>query len=138
VTEAVAALTGMPATAVRNTLSRDGLSLVRSKLDLPALTNWVVTRRNFAPLREDETYEGRWAWRIANDLHDQPGPKGFAIARSRIGDPSPDLNEAEPAIVKRRTTDEMPTAPELRRYAVALHVSPDSLFAAFQALSSRR
>ena len=138
VTEAVAALTGMPATAVRNTLSRDGLSLVRSKLDLPALTNWVVTRRNFAPLREDETYEGRWAWKIANDLHDQPGLKGFAIARSRIGDPLPDLSEAEPVIMKRRATDEMPTAAELRRYAVALHVSPDSLFAAFQTLGGRR
>lgn len=138
VTEAVAALTGMPATAVRNTLSRDGLSLVRSKLDLPALTDWVVTRRNFAPLREDETYEGRWAWRIANDLHDQPGSEGFARARSRIDDPSPDLDEAEAAIMKRRATDEMPTAAELRRYAVALHVSPDSLFAALQTYWDRR
>lgn len=132
VTEAVAALTGMPVTAVRNTLSRDGLSLVRSKLDLPALTDWVVTRRNFAPLREEETHEGRWAWRIANDLYDQPGPEGFARARSRIGDHSRDLDEAEAAMMKRTAAGEIPTAAEIRRYALALHVSPDSLFAAFQ------
>ncbi|TPG13635.1 hypothetical protein [Sphingomonas oligophenolica] len=138
VTEAVAALTGMPATAVRNTLSRDGLSVVRSKLDLPALTDWVVTRRNFSPLREEETYEGRWAWRIANDLHDQPGPTGFAKARSRIADPLPDLDEAEAAVMKRRASNEMPTAAELRRYALALHVSPDSLFSALQTLFGRR
>lgn len=132
VTEAVAALTGMPATAVRNTLSRDGLSLVRSKLDLPALTDWVITRRNFAPLREEETYEGRLAWRIANDLQNLPGPEGFVRARSRVSGASPDLDEAEAAIIKRSSANEIPTAAELRRYALAMHASPDSLFEALQ------
>jgi hypothetical protein len=130
VTEAIGALTGMPATAVRNTLSRDGLSLVRSKLDRDALINWIVTRRNFAPLRESETREGRWAWIVAGDLHFTPGDEGFAKARQRVHTATPDLPAAEAAIIARRSAGEMPTHAELRGYAEALQVSPDSLIEA--------
>ncbi|KHL24101.1 hypothetical protein PK98_15545, partial [Croceibacterium mercuriale] len=130
VTEAIGALTGMPATAVRNTLSRDGLSLVRSKLDRNALIDWIVTRRNFAPLRESETSEGRWAWFVAGDLHFTPGDDGFAKVRQRVHSATPDLQAKEAAIVARRAAGEMPTHAELRRYAEALQVSPDSLIEA--------
>jgi len=130
VTEAIGALTGMPAHAVRNTLSRDGLSLVRSKLDREALVEWIVTRRNFAPLREEETDEGRIAWTVAWELRDNPGPEVFASIRSRHHNTLPDLLAAEEVIVHRRAAGEMPTDAELRRYAVALRASPDTLIEA--------
>lgn len=131
VTEAIGALTGMPASAVRNTLSRDGLSLVRSKMDREALIEWIVTRRNFAPMRESETWPSRWAWTVAGDLHFAPAGEGFARVRERMqATATPDLPAAEAAIVTSRAAKAMPTHAELRRYAEALQVSPDSLIEA--------
>lgn len=138
VTEAIGALTGMPATAVRNTLSRDGLSLVRSKLDRDAPIDWIVTRRNFAALREEETAAGRTAWQVADELRDNPSPAVFADVRSRHHNTLPDLPAAEEIIIARRAAGEIPHDAELRRYAVALRASPDTLSEALHTHWARR
>lgn len=126
-TEAIGALTGMPATAVRNALSRDGLSLVKSKIDIGALTEWVVTRRNFAPLRQSELWEERWAWRVLHELRHSPLRAAFESIRSRMPNFTSDLSAAEDAISARREAGQIPSEAELRRYTAALGIASDNL-----------
>lgn len=125
-TDAIGILTGMPAHAVRNALSRDGISLVKSKIDGPALMEWVITRRNFAPLRQSETWAERWTYRVLHELRTLPLPQAFASVRKRMLNASPDLDAAEQIILARREACELPTEPELRRYAAALDIAPDN------------
>jgi len=125
-TEAIGALTGMPAAAVRNALSRDGLSLVKSKIDLAALTEWVVTRRNFAPFRQSEQREERWTWRALHELRNLPLQDAFARIRLRMPDYTQDLSAAEAAIGTRREAGQIPSEAELRRYAASLGIAPDN------------
>lgn len=126
-TEAIGVLTGMPAHAVRNALSRDGISLVKSKIDRPALIDWIVTRRNFAPLRLSETWEERAAWRVRHEIVIASLPDALLKIRSMYPEASPDLAAAEEVITARRQADEIPTNAELRRYSAALGIAPDNL-----------
>ena len=126
-TEAIGALTGMPANAVRNALSRDGISLVKSKIDHPALIEWIITRRNFAPLRQCELWEERWTWRVLHQFFHLPLPDAFAEIRTQMRNFSSDLAAAEQTIADHREAGEMPSEAELRRYAAALGIAPDNL-----------
>lgn len=125
-TRAIGALTGMPANAVRNALSRDGISLVKSKIDYPALLEWIITRRSFAPLRQSELWEEHWAWRVLHELRSQPLQQAFDVIRERMPNASDDLAAAEKAIAARREAGQVPSEAELRRYAAALGIAPDN------------
>jgi len=129
-TEAIGALTGMPAYAVRNALSRDGISLVKSKIDLPALVRWIVTRRNFAPLRLSETREERRTWQVLHELQHQPLSDAFLKIRAMFPNASADLASAEEAIAARREAGQIPSDAELRHYATTLDIAPDNLILA--------
>lgn len=126
-TEAIGVLTGMPASAVRNALSRDGISLVKSKFDYPALLEWLVTRRNFVPLREDEKASGRWTWSMIHYFKKLPIEEALAEIRQRNPSATAGLAAAEAAILKRRLNGEMPTDQELRSYADAIGLQSDRL-----------
>lgn len=126
-TEAIGALTGMPANAVRNALSRDGISLVKSKIDYPALVDWIITRRNFAPLRQSEQPAERWTWRALHEILHKPLPEAFVQIRKMILNPSADLDPAEQVILAKRESEQLPSEAELRRYASALGIAPDNL-----------
>lgn len=126
-TEAIGALTGMPANAVRNALSRDGISLVKSKIDHPALINWIITRRNFAPLRQSEQLAERWTWRVLHEIIHKPLHEAFAQIRKMIPNASADLDAAEQVILEKRENDQLPSEAELRCYASALGIAPDNL-----------
>ncbi|BCA60686.1 hypothetical protein [Sphingomonas sp. HMP6] len=126
-TEAIGALTGMPVTAVRNAMSRDGLSLVKSKIDNDALLDWITSRRNFAPLRQSETSSEIWAWVMIHEFKSHPLDEALANIRSRATKPSPDLDAAEQVIIARRAARQLPSWAELRRYAAALRAAPDRL-----------
>jgi len=125
-TEAIAVLIGMPATAVRNAISRDDISLVKSKIDYRALIDWVVTRRNFAPLREDETQHGIGAWHALHVFRTRPLAEAFAERRPVSSSGSIDVEAAEQAILSQRDAGQMPNDEDLRRYAEAINVSPDT------------
>lgn len=126
-TEAIGALTGMPANAVRNALSRDGISLVKSKIDYPLLLEWIITRRNFAPLRQSEQPAERWTWRVLNEILHEPLPEAFAQIRKMMSNSSADLAAAERVILARREVDQLPSEADLRRYAYELGIAPDNL-----------
>lgn len=136
-TEAIGSLTGMPAAALRNALSRDGLSLVKSKIDTEALTEWVVTRRNFAPLRQSELPEERWAYQLLHYFKTQPLEEAFATIRERVHN-SPDLPDAEEVIRRRRQAGQIPSHAEIRRYAAAIRVAPDNFILALTDLWEAR
>lgn len=125
-TQAIGALTGMPANAVRNALSRDGISLVKSKIDYPSLLNWIVTRRNFAPLRQSEMPEERSTWRVLNHFLNLPLAEAISAARSQTAVETPGLLALEKVIIQRRLANEIPTQAELREYAKALCILPDN------------
>lgn len=126
-TEAIGALTGMPAAAVRNAMSRDGLSLVKSKIDVEALTEWVITRRNFAPLRQSELWAERGAYHFINEFRSHSLKDALARIRASFSKSLPsDLDAAAQIIVQRREAGQIPSHAELRRYAAALGVAPDN------------
>lgn len=125
-TEAIGRLTRMPAATVRSALNRDGLHLAKSKIDIQAVIDWVVTRRNFAPMRESELWEGRWAYRILHDFKTSPLEEAFASVRRRLHHATDDLAEAENVIRQRREAGQMPSHAEVRRYAAAVRVAPDT------------
>lgn len=125
-TEAIAVLTGMPPSTVRNAISRDGISLVKSKLDREAVTRWVLTRRNFAPLREDETIPAWRAWRLLHHFFYKPLQEALIEGRGFCREVTAELEAAEQAILASREAGQMPSEQDLRRYAKATCVSADT------------
>lgn len=135
-THSIAALTGMPPAAIRNALSRDGISTVKSKLDYPALLEWVVTRRNFAPLREQEKPEAQWTWRVIRAFERLRLPEAFAEARRMMNVPLQSVAEYEQVIADARAEDRTPSEAALRDYAKELGLQPDSFILAMRDLWS--
>jgi len=128
---AVCALTGMPAAAVRNALSREGISTVKAKLDRKALLEWITARRNFAPLREDEKPIAQWTWRVINALTQQPMTEAFSKIRAMLNI-STDLAEIEQELAKCAEAGRVPPDALLLRYAKALNIQPDTFILAMR------
>lgn len=70
--ERLAVLAQMTDQAVRNSLNKEKLSAVKGKLDAEAVMHWLVARRGFVPLREDERPETRWTYRLVHQLKHGP------------------------------------------------------------------
>ena len=129
---AIGALTGMPAPAVRNALSREGISTVKSKLDYAALIEWIVNRRNFAPLREEEQPKARLTWRCIHEMHTYPMGEAFSNIRKITGAANDDVTMAEQAIDAAVARGQSPGDTNLRRYATAIGAQPDSFILALR------
>lgn len=132
---ALTALTGMPASTIRNALSKDGISTVKGKLDYFALIRWLEQRRGFTPLREDERPASRSTWDQINTLRSQPTAEALTDIRSRYKLSGSALDAAETALLNRANSKEPATEAELRAYALAAGTLPDSFILGMHAVT---
>lgn len=123
---ALMSMTGMPASAIRNALSKEGISTVKGKIDYPALMGWLKNRRSFAPLREDEQPNARLTWDYIHLFKTKPMQEAFEGIRRTNRLLGPGLDSAEQALLARNDPGGSPTDAELRAYARAAGALPDS------------
>src|SRR5690606_26908882 len=85
---AISSLTGLSDNAIRNSLSRDGLSLKKKGgqtiADYSAILQWVQNRRDFVPLRQEERPEERWTFYAIHEFKTKPLPEAFIANRQRM------------------------------------------------------
>lgn len=122
---ALTILTGMSQGAIRNSLSREGISTVKGKLDYAALLEWLKQRNGFVPLREDEQPVAHHAYRHASTLKSLPTDEAFKAIRKSCGCSGGRLDKAEAALKARLEGGEKPTDRELRDYAKEIGVRVD-------------
>lgn len=125
-TVAIEALTGMPQAAIRNALSRDGISVLKSKIDYPKLLEWLQSRRGFVPLREDEQPNSHFTWRVMNALGTVPAPEAFDRARKLIAHPPAELGQVETRLSAAHEAGRVPSEIDLRAYAQLIGALPDT------------
>jgi hypothetical protein len=129
-TVAIGALSGMPYNAIRNALSRDGISVLKSKIDYPTLLSWLQVRRGFVPLREEEQPNSRFTWRVIHALTSTTCGEGFANVRAILGAIPQELDEAEERLASDLATGRCPSESDLRDYAESVDALVDTFIIA--------
>jgi hypothetical protein len=127
--DSLALLAGMSEQAVRNSLSKEGLSPVKGKLDYQAVMRWLEQRREFVPLREDERPEAQATWDAIHILGTSPLQMALSEIRGRnqlVGD-SRALTTIEQRIVLIAEQGGLVPNADLRTYARHLGLAIDTL-----------
>jgi hypothetical protein len=130
--ESLAVLAGMSEQAVRNSLSRGGLSPVKNKLDYAGTISWLQNRREFVPLRESERPEARPTWDAIHLFKTLPIAEALASVRSRQQPRDPaSLKRYESELLRAVGSGEDPQPEALRNYARNLNLSIDTFVVEF-------
>lgn len=124
---ALTVLTGMPSSAVRNSLSKEGISTVRGKLDYSALLNWLEARRSFVPLREGEKPNARWTWAMAHLMKTQTWPDAFDLIRRSGPKSVVGCVDLEAKLIDQQAAAAAISLADLREYARQSGALPDTL-----------
>ena len=128
---AISALTGLSANAVRNSLSRDNLSLKKKDgqtiPDYSAILQWIQNRRDFVPLRQEERNEERITFDAIHELKSSPLPEAFHAIHRRTGrELPPESENLEAKIMDHRDREQVPPQKLLRDFARCLGLLPDN------------